>query len=255
MNDSAHLIRAFWLSVDKQGLNGCWLWTGRKTSTGYGWCNADQSYGPNTLAHRIAWDLTHPERLSQGYVVCHSCDHPDCINPQHLFLGSQRENNRDATIKGRAVIKTAAISPAPLIIDDSDISEPGDDIERKIAEEIPQTDIPARRVATEKAFRERDALVVALTKLLPSHLMRSATPDISFGPDWQWIVCVHAPSGEMCWRINKKDLPLYAHLARVEHNYWDGHNTKTKYERLAALKPKKGATGKAVARHVEGTAK
>ncbi len=247
------LLAAFWSNVDKKGLHGCWRWTGRKNTAGYGWVRHDdisEKTGGN-LAHRVAWDITHPEKLCKGWIVAHTCDNPACINPEHLFLATRKDNNRDATVKGRAVIPTpdqVEQTGVPMIVDEN-IAEPGDDIARVMEQEIPQTDIPARRVATEKAFRERDALVVAISKLLPSHLMRSQNVDIAAGAEWQWIVCVHGPAGMMNWRIHARDLPHYSHLGRVEQNYWDGHNTKTKYERLGALDGSVEASETAIAEH------
>jgi hypothetical protein len=236
---SSSVVDSFWTRVDKSSSDtGCWLWTGRLNEGGYGLAFNGQQEHTTALAHRMAWDLTHPAEVCTGAIVCHRCDNPRCVNPDHLFLGSRRTNNRDATVKGRARIITPDVSTAP-IIDDSNIVEPADDIARILAEELPQQDIYQRRTATEKAFRERDALVVVLSKLWPAHLMRSSDNDPSYGPDWQWVVCIHSPGGQVSWRINDSALSFYAHLERLHENHWDGHNTKEKYARLAAIKPRK----------------
>lgn len=76
---------------------GCWLWTGRRQADGYG----SLSYGGQSwLAHRLAWTLTYGE-IPPELCVCHHCDTPACINPDHLFVGTRQDNNADRDAKGR----------------------------------------------------------------------------------------------------------------------------------------------------------
>jgi len=56
--------------------------------------------GRTTTAHRVAFAL-HNGPVLEGHVVCHSCDYPSCVNPKHLFLGTQHRNVQDAIEKGR----------------------------------------------------------------------------------------------------------------------------------------------------------
>jgi hypothetical protein len=77
---------------------GCWTWTGAKLWSGYG---AVKVNGRTYRAHRVSWELTRPSPIPRGIYVCHVCDNPPCVRPDHLFLGNQRDNIRDASAKGR----------------------------------------------------------------------------------------------------------------------------------------------------------
>lgn len=77
----------------------CWLWTGRTKSHGYA---AFRINGRLWRAHRFAWTLASNQDIPAGMVICHRCDNPKCVNPEHLFLGTQADNIRDTVSKGRA---------------------------------------------------------------------------------------------------------------------------------------------------------
>lgn len=93
----------FWSKVAIGSTNECWLWQASLGSTGYGQFNTGRSMAK---AHRIAWELGNKGLIPADLMVCHHCDTPACVNPAHLFLGTQTDNMRDCFAKGRG-------NPAP----------------------------------------------------------------------------------------------------------------------------------------------
>lgn len=78
---------------------GCWEWTGSRDDDGYGWF---WMHGVNLAAHRASW-IIHYGEIPAGKLVCHTCDNPPCINPNHLFVGTQQDNSTDSKVKGRTL--------------------------------------------------------------------------------------------------------------------------------------------------------
>jgi hypothetical protein len=90
----------FWSKVKKT--RSCWLWLGAKSPSGHGQISIS---GKMVGAHRFSYELHNgsiPKGIGYyGTCVCHSCDNPQCVNPKHLWTGTQRENLDDMVNKGR----------------------------------------------------------------------------------------------------------------------------------------------------------
>lgn len=95
----------FWAFVDKtgpeirDGLGPCWIWMGSRNGRGYGQFGAN--WRKPVYAHRYSWELAHGQEPGD-MCVCHHCDTPSCVRPDHLFLGTAKDNARDMVAKGRA---------------------------------------------------------------------------------------------------------------------------------------------------------
>lgn len=77
--------------------SGCWNWTAHRDKDGYGFLPGDNS---NIRAHRYSYAYHYGEDIS-GILVCHKCDNPGCVNPDHLFIGNAKDNVTDMISKGR----------------------------------------------------------------------------------------------------------------------------------------------------------
>ena len=86
----------FWSKVLKRP-GGCWEWTAARTHNGYGRFTLDRT---SLRAHRVSYWLSNGP-IPDGLLICHHCDNPGCVRPEHLFAATQKQNVRDAITKGR----------------------------------------------------------------------------------------------------------------------------------------------------------
>lgn len=92
----------FWAKVAKGHSNECWEWIGAKTSKGYG---TIRDQGRTRRATHVAWEFANGRPIPEGMMVCHSCDSPPCVNPDHLWVGTGSDNIKDCYAKGRFPLK------------------------------------------------------------------------------------------------------------------------------------------------------
>lgn len=95
--DAVPVQERFWQYVERG--EGCWRWTGNVNNMGYGMIY-DAARRRKILAHRVSWEIHYGE-IPERRVLLHQCDHPWCVNPAHLALGTQADNMQDMAKKFR----------------------------------------------------------------------------------------------------------------------------------------------------------
>lgn len=108
---SSTITERFWKYVDRRTEQECWNWTGatvpyKKGISPHrrGMMNVGYKFGVprGEYAYRVSWQIHHGD-VPEGMLVCHKCDNPLCVNPNHLFLGTHKDNLDDCYAKGRGI--------------------------------------------------------------------------------------------------------------------------------------------------------
>lgn len=106
-------VERFWSKVDKSGpvvrsdLGECWVWKGSRSRFGYG--RFPVEHRRQVYAHRFAYELAYGP-IVLDLLVCHRCDNPPCVNPDHLFLGDNSDNIADRQSKNRQARREQIVS-------------------------------------------------------------------------------------------------------------------------------------------------
>jgi hypothetical protein len=100
------LADRFWSKVDKSGPNGCWVWTASCHPHGHGQFSL---HGVPVKSHRLSYEWANgPIPPDRG--VLHHCDNPPCVNPDHLYLGTQADNDRDMAVRRRGTARRGRVT-------------------------------------------------------------------------------------------------------------------------------------------------
>ena len=109
----------FWQKVRVGGPNECWPWIGGTGHFGHGTFMVDGKRRKWRPAHQIAFELHHGRPVTPGLFVLHDCDNPPCCNPAHLYEGTQAQNMRDRSARGRTArgerMGTAKLTEAQVL--------------------------------------------------------------------------------------------------------------------------------------------
>lgn len=155
----------FWNKVVRT--RSCWLWTAAKNEKGYGVFGLGQE---TDKAHRIAWRLING-LIPQGLFVLHRCDVPACVNPKHLFLGTNIDNVRDMIAKGRNSKPPAMGGWNKIFIPKSILNELG---------HRPDTEL-AKRMGVSKYVIQRTRRARAIKPHPPTTCFQSGQPHPRWG--------------------------------------------------------------------------
>ncbi len=101
MSKKRPIIERFWNKIDIDWNTGCWNWIGGKSSNQYGYISVGQKNEGMVGSHQFAYEYFNNTKIPTRLFVCHSCDNKKCCAPHHLWLGTNKDNMHDASIKNR----------------------------------------------------------------------------------------------------------------------------------------------------------
>ena len=111
------VLERFWAKVDVGEPDDCWVWTGGHTHGKWAYGVFHPRHGQTVRAHRLSLEMHLGRPLLPKRFACHTCDNPPCVNPAHLYEGTQLTNTRDAISRGRH--KRGASDPGARLNDSS----------------------------------------------------------------------------------------------------------------------------------------
>jgi hypothetical protein len=94
-------VERFHTKYVKSEVDDCWEWKAALYERGYGMFCLRRGNRKTFLAHRIAWIIHNSQDIPPGHMICHRCDNPVCVNPNHLYCGTGYTNNQDTINRGR----------------------------------------------------------------------------------------------------------------------------------------------------------
>jgi hypothetical protein len=157
-------------SKARASTSGCWIWQGSIDKDGYG----NFSIGKRSCkAHRVSWALANGKEPG-GLLVCHACDTPACIHPQHLFLGTTQDNIADKMAKGRQRAGAGSRHGSKTYPES-----------RKRGLELPQTKLTPAQVRWVRVAADTGRSNGSIAKALGVHHL--TVGKILKGETWSWL--------------------------------------------------------------------
>ncbi len=131
-------------------VNGCWEWKGALRGKGYGCFKVD---GKNKIASRVSYEL-YKNSISPSKLVCHSCNNPKCVNPDHLYLGSYQDNTKQAVEQGRQFVAKGELNGSCKLTEAEILAIKSDTrSQRKIAKEYNCSQLHVSRIKRNLVWR------------------------------------------------------------------------------------------------------